>query len=678
MKRLLVILAGTAMASGCLTLGSGNEGDMVRKISEKHKVLSVEDWYGGRRIEFDFGGYNAWLVCPAAGTKVAEGRPWTWTMQWRTAYVERTGASEMLRRGWHHAAIDTFKHRMDAKGLEVNQAFQRYLVDELGLKPKTALIGMSWGGFFSVRYAATYPDCVDRIYLDAPLLNFHEFIPNFAPTEQAKRIGGDGADWGKGPLDGKSWADDPRMPVNMVAPIAKARIPVLLLYGGQDQTVRPELNSELFISRMRALGGLVQVGMDDAEGRGRAAYGHHPHGIEVNDQAKLAAFFEGGGFDNPLKGISFETPKAWPCPTMDKDDVIKAFWIEGEPYRGQPTRVFAYVALPKGASKDRPVPGMVLAHGGVGTAYHSWVRTWVEKGYAVIAADNCASIPVRMPGKNEWMSSGFGGPRGWGGYDRAGDPVADQWPYHAVASVVRAHSYLRSLPEVDADRIGLTGISWGGFLTMLTASVDHRFKFAAPVYACAYYKDLPLWRKAEARDQRWLDLWEPEPYVRQMTLPVIWFASTGDAAFGFDELQNTFPLLPKAPTVVIRKDMVHSHGPAGENMPELFAFAERHLRNGPELTGVGRLTAEGGILKVNFDTKGRKLRRVDVVWTADANPVKASKWEATSHPAPDGSVFTAPVPMGARRAFVNFVLDGETGEKTYPESVVSSNSLTFP
>lgn len=295
MKKLLGAAVCVAVLSGCVTTQS-NEEDMVRKIAERHRVLSVEDWYGGRRIEFAFDGYNAWLVCPPAGTAVAEGRPWTWTMQWRTAFVNRTGASEMLRRGWHHAAIDTFRHRMDAKGLEVNRAFQRYLVEELGLKQKAALIGMSWGGFFSVRYAATYPECVDRVYLDAPLLTFHKFLKRksgFAPTEDAKRIGGNEADWLKGPLDGKSWESDPRMPVNMVAPIAKAKIPVLLLYGGQDQTVPPEENAELFAARMRAADGVVRVGINDAEGRGRAAYGHHPHGLEIDQQEQLAAFFTG-------------------------------------------------------------------------------------------------------------------------------------------------------------------------------------------------------------------------------------------------------------------------------------------------------------------------------------------------------------------------------------------------
>ena len=292
MKKLLTAMACVMALAGCVTTQS-NEENMARKIAERYRVLSVEDWHGGRRIEFDFEGYNAWLVCPPAGTAVAKGRPWTWTMQWRTAFVDRTGASEMLRRGWHHAAIDTFKHRMDAKGLEVNRAFQRYLVEELGLKPKASLIGMSWGGFFSVRYAATYPECVDRVYLDAPLLTFHKFLSGFDPTEYAKRIGGDGADWIKGPLDGKSWADDPRMPVNMVGPIAKAKIPVLILYGGQDQNVLPPANAELFITRMRAADGVLRVGINDAEGRGRAAYGHHPHGLEIDQQERLAEFFLG-------------------------------------------------------------------------------------------------------------------------------------------------------------------------------------------------------------------------------------------------------------------------------------------------------------------------------------------------------------------------------------------------
>ena len=62
--------------------------------------------------------------------------------------------------------------------LKASAKFQKYLVDELGLAPKADLIGMSWGGFYSTRYAANYPENVDKIYLDAPLLCFWDFYPD--------------------------------------------------------------------------------------------------------------------------------------------------------------------------------------------------------------------------------------------------------------------------------------------------------------------------------------------------------------------------------------------------------------------------------------------------------------------------------------------------------------------
>jgi hypothetical protein len=35
----------------------------------------------------------------------------------------------------------------------------------------------------------------------------------------------------------------------------------------------------------------------------------------------------------------------------------------------------------------RKVPGIVLLHGGGGTAFESWVKLWVDRGYAAIAID---------------------------------------------------------------------------------------------------------------------------------------------------------------------------------------------------------------------------------------------------------------------------------------------------
>lgn len=259
-----------ATAGSCESVGKPVVTPLGNVIGKKHRVIRQDAWYGGRRTVFDFQGYEAWVVEPPEGVPVAAGKPWTWTMQWKTAFVQRTGVPKLLGMGWHHVTIDTYARRMDAEGLRISQAFQEYLVNDLGMNSKARLIGMSWGGFFSVRYAATYPQNVAQIYLDCPLLN----------------LGGRSSDVGIGSWQNSkpvNWTDDPRMPINMAKPIADAKIPVLLSYGSADTVLDPKLNSEIFISRFKSFGGEISIVY-------RALYGHHPHGFEEGDM-RLVDFF---------------------------------------------------------------------------------------------------------------------------------------------------------------------------------------------------------------------------------------------------------------------------------------------------------------------------------------------------------------------------------------------------
>ena len=255
---------------------------VAQKIAATKKVLRSDTWYGYNRTVFDFEGHEAWIVSPSC--EPAAGLPWTWTMQWADAFVDRTGVLDLLAKGWHHVTIGTFQHRMDEEGLRVSRAFQSFLVEELGFAPTANLVGMSWGGFFSTRYAATFPECVGKIYLDAPLLNFSGFAEQGAsstPTEAAAKIG----PWATMPPADGDWTADPRMPVNMADRLAKADIPILLLYGGQDETVPPSKNCELFATKFKALGGKIDI-------RLRGLYGHHPHGEDPDKTSSIVSFFE--------------------------------------------------------------------------------------------------------------------------------------------------------------------------------------------------------------------------------------------------------------------------------------------------------------------------------------------------------------------------------------------------
>ena len=265
MSKILIGAAAAMLAA----YGFANDlAEMKAKIGADHKVIATDKFHGFDRVVFDFDGYEAWVVCPVGETR--KGTPWTWCMQWATAFVPRTNVPQMLRDGYHHVTINTFAHRMDETGLKVSAAFQDYLVSKLGFATKAYLIGMSWGGFFSVRYANRYPQNVAKIYMDAPLLCFKDGRVGIGPWN------------GKMPADG--WAASPEMPVNMAAAIAKADIPVLVLYGGADTVCPPDINCEPFMERFRAAGGDLTV-------KKRGLYAHHPHGVEAYE-ATIKEFFE--------------------------------------------------------------------------------------------------------------------------------------------------------------------------------------------------------------------------------------------------------------------------------------------------------------------------------------------------------------------------------------------------
>ena len=227
---------------------------------------------------------------------------------------------------------------------------------------------------------------------------------------------------------------------------------------------------------------------------------------------------------------------------------MKAILYAGPPLAGKPTRVFAWLGLPAGASAEHKVPAMVLVHGGGGTARAYWVRHWTERGYGALAMDTCGSglSPDGTPARR--MEDG--GPAGWDdSFAQVDRPVEDQWGYHAVANIVLANSLLRSLSEIDADRIGLTGASWGGQLVCIAAGVDPRFKFVVPVYGCGFLgEDSVLKPKFEAMGPeqagRWLSLWDPSIYLPHAQMPLLWVTGDLDFAYPLSSLQKSYRLPP--------------------------------------------------------------------------------------------------------------------------------------
>ncbi|HYR57665.1 MAG TPA: dipeptidyl aminopeptidase, partial [Chthoniobacteraceae bacterium] len=70
-------------------------------------------------------------------------------------------------------------------------------------------------------------------------------------------------------------------------------------------------------------------------------------------------------------------PKTYPAEPI-RADGMKAIFFDGLPYHGKPTRVFAWLGIPN-VEPGKKAPGIVLVHGGGGTAFEAWTRLWLDR-----------------------------------------------------------------------------------------------------------------------------------------------------------------------------------------------------------------------------------------------------------------------------------------------------------
>lgn len=371
-------------------------------------------------------------------------------------------------------------------------------------------------------------------------------------------------------------------------------------------------------------------------------------------------------------GVLSQIPKTYAADSFAQLDAtykdaaengIKPIFYQGLPYQGKSTKVFAYYGIPKpsqanGDSNSSPegkVPGVVLIHGGGGTAFANWVKLWNSRGYAAIAMDLCGCVPVGSYGK--WERHAEGGPPGWdASFQQIDGPESDQWQYHAVSAVTLAHTLLRSFPGVDPDRIGVTGISWGGYMTCLVAGVDSRYKCSVPVYGCGYLGDNSVWLPSfeslgSNKAEKWLKAWDPSVYLPDATAPMLWVNGTNDFAYPMDSWQRSSRLPKSTRTLCLRINMPHGHGAAGENPEEIHVFMNSILRGSEPLAVIHEVKSDGQRKSVRFSSSVG-IKKAELCYTMDSGPWQKRNWIAV--PAIiDQSVAYADLPTGATVWYFN-------------------------
>ncbi len=136
-------------------------------------------------------------------------------------------------------------------------------------------------------------------------------------------------------------------------------------------------------------------------------------------------------------------------------------------YEGKAGPVFGYLARPVAAGK---YPGIIVIHANQGLNDHlrDVARRLAEQGYLALAPDYLSRRggTMKVNPKSEGLSD-----------------IRELAPWQNVAEDTDAgFGYLRTLPDVRGDRLGLIGFCWGGEMTFAAATQVRGLKAVVVFY----------------------------------------------------------------------------------------------------------------------------------------------------------------------------------------------------
>lgn len=224
------------------------------------------EWNGFRRYDFQVDDRPVLVVVPETP---APGVPWVWHGE----FFGHKPAPDiaLLKRGFHIVYMSVPDMLGSPQAVSHWNAFYKELTSQYHFSARPALVGLSRGGLYCYNWAIANPQHVACIYADAAVCDFKSW-----PGGKGKGKGSP-RDW-KLVLERYGFKDDAeamaytRNPVDQLAPLAKAKVPLLHVYGDADDVVPWDENTGLIAERYRVLKGEITL-------IAKPGIGHHPHGL---------------------------------------------------------------------------------------------------------------------------------------------------------------------------------------------------------------------------------------------------------------------------------------------------------------------------------------------------------------------------------------------------------------
>ncbi|MGH9340375.1 MAG: alpha/beta hydrolase [Acidobacteriota bacterium] len=249
--------------------------------------------------------------------------------------------------------------------------------------------------------------------------------------------------------------------------------------------------------------------------------------------------------------------------------------------------------IPEGVQESVPAILNVIGHTGISfraPSYQQLILNLVGKGFIVFAMDPIGQGERLQYYDPQVQRSLVGGSTAEHSYlGKQCFLVGSSAAHYFTWDGIRAIDYLVSRPDVDPDRIGVTGISGGGTQTSYIAALDERVLAAAPAnYICGFHR---LFQSIGPQDAEqnfnrgiahgidhadFLEIRAPKPTLVVATTRD--FFSIQGARETLAEAGAAFEALGAGQNLSMVEDDL-GHGYTQKNREAIYAFFQKHLNH---------------------------------------------------------------------------------------------------
>jgi Domain of Unknown Function (DUF1080)/Prolyl oligopeptidase family len=228
-----------------LSLGDQELVEKIPKITVSQKTLPLNGEV------FKLNGSDAFVILPKGPRDAKTEIPWVWyapTLSGLPAKEELWMFERLTKSGVAVAGIDVGESYGSAQGRAKFDEFHKYLVTSRNFGSKPCLLARSRGGLMLYSWAVENPQSVSGIAGIYPVCN----IASYPGIERACGAYGLTAEQLQADLAKHN-------PIDRLAPLAAAKVPIFHIHGDQDDVVPLAENSALLAERIRSLGGQVEL-----------------------------------------------------------------------------------------------------------------------------------------------------------------------------------------------------------------------------------------------------------------------------------------------------------------------------------------------------------------------------------------------------------------------------------